>query len=113
MYIAACTTIQSSLQSHVNTPHGAQYGRHVPLLNSHGDSLLEMVVGEGFLGGMYDVSSKVSDETVGFWAKCTKGLHCYGHEVVTGLQMGVFGFLPPLGLAFRILPPLLKAICEH
>ena len=37
MYIAACTTIQSSLQSHVNTPHGVQYGRRVPSLNSHGN----------------------------------------------------------------------------
>ena len=56
-------------------------------------------MGEGLLGGIHDASSEVSDKTEGFWAKHTKGLHCYGHEVVTGLQMDVLGFLPPLGLA--------------
>ena len=73
MYIAACTTIQSSLQSHVNTPHGAQYGRRVPLLNSHGDSLSEMVVREGLLGGFHDALSEVLDETVGFLGHMHQG----------------------------------------
>ena len=54
------------LQPDVNTPHGAQYGRCVPLLNSHNNSLSEIMMGEGLLGGIHNVSSEVVGETEGF-----------------------------------------------
>ena len=86
------------LQSKVNTPHGAQDGHCDASLNSYCDSLTQVVVGEGLPGGIHDASPKVTDESEGLWAKCTEGLHCYWHEVVTRIQMGILGSLPPLGL---------------
>ena len=86
------------LQSKVNTPHGAYDGRCVASLNSYCNSLSQVVVGVWLPSGIHDVSPKVMDESEGLWAKCTEGLHCYCHEVVTRIQMGVLGSLPPLGL---------------
>ena len=72
-------------------------------MNTHSDSLSEVVVGEWLPGGIHDASPKVTDEGEGLWAKCTEGLHCYWHEVMTRIQMGVLGSLLTLGLTCHCL----------